>query len=620
MNKEQAKNEILQLAKENPLGYRSMLKHSRKDLLEEVLKFTTWMPVSVDLTTRIWYFLHDKTSWVVCAKEGCDAEVHSRIKAKDFGRTKFFCCNKHAQQNEDTVAKVKATKKAHFGDENFNNKAKASQTLMKKHGVTNAFNIPSIVQAKKERNLKLHGNPNWNNQDKARATSLKKLEEDADYWKKRELKRKATKVANGHDPNWHNKEKAQQTCMTRYGVNYGCCTNNAKEKREEAVLKKYGNKSFFKTNYFNEITRKENGKRQKRKFYQDYILHNENVLPLFSEDEYANAHGYGHLWKWKCKKCGNEFEAPFTTTRFLFDYSYARCPICYPFVSGKSEMEKEMAQFIKNAIESENVICNERTTIKPFEIDVIVESKKIAFEFDGLYYHGIKQGKPADYHLMKTNMCEAKDIQLLHVFEDEWLYKRPIVESRIKNLFGIYDKVVFARKCEVKEATSSESVEFQDENHIQGHCKAKVYLGLYYENQLISLMTFGKSRFNKKVEWELLRFCNKLGYHVPGGAGKLLAYFERNWHPKSLISYADRRWSRGKLYEALGFKLDHISKPNYWYVKNQKRFSRVLFQKHKLKESLESFDSSKTEQQNMLNNGYDMIFDCGNLVFMKNYI
>lgn len=79
---------------------------------------------------------------------------------------------------------------------------------MKKHGVTNAFNIPSIVQAKKERNLKLHGNPNWNNQDKARATSLKKLEEDADYWKKRELKSKATKVANGHDPNWHNKEKA----------------------------------------------------------------------------------------------------------------------------------------------------------------------------------------------------------------------------------------------------------------------------------------------------------------------------------------------------------------------------------------------------------------------------
>lgn len=78
-------------------------------------------------------------------------------------------------------------------------------------------------------------------------------------------------------------------------------------------------------------------------------------------------------------------------------------------------------------------------------------------------------------------------------------------------------------------------------------------------------MTFGKSRFTSKADWELLRFCTKLNYHVPGAAGKLLKHFEREYQPKSLVSYADRRWSRGKLYEALGFKLDHISKPNYWY-------------------------------------------------------
>ena len=619
MNKEQSKNELLKLAKENPFGYRSMLKHSRKELLEEVLEFTSWMPSDADFTTRIWYFLHDMSSWLKCAKEGCNNEVRRKMKAKDFERTQFFCCNKHAQQDESTIAKVKATKKVHFGDENFNNKAKASQTLMKKHGVTNAFNIPSIVQAKKERNLKLHGNPNWNNQNKARDTVAKKLEEDADYWKKREQKSKETKIANGYDPNWHNKEKANQTCIERYGVKHGCCTQKAKEKREEVMLKKYGNKSFFKTRYFNEVTRKENGKKQKRKFYRNCILHNENVFPLFSEEEYANVHECNHIWKWKCKKCENEFEAPFTTTRFLFDFSYARCPMCYPFVSGKSEMEKEMAQFIKNTIGSENVTCNERTTIKPFEIDVLVENKKIAFEFDGLYYHGIKQGKPADYHLMKTNMCEAKGIQLIHIFEDEWLYKRPIVESRIKNLLGVYDKTVFARKCEIREVSSSESMEFQEVNHIQGHCKAKVHLGLFHDDQLISLMTFGKSRFNKKVEWELLRFCNKLGYHVPGGAGKLLKHFEKAYSPKSLISYADRRWSRGKLYEALGFKLDHVSAAAYWYVKNQRRYSRVLFQKHKLKDLLDQFDPNKSEQKNMLDNGYDMIFDCGNLAFIKNY-
>ena len=99
-------------------------------------------------------------------------------------------------------------------------------------------------------------------------------------------------------------------------------------------------------------------------------------------------------------------------------------------------------------------------------------------------------------------------------------------------------------------------------------------------------MTFGKSRFNKKFEWELLRFCNKLGYHVPGAAGKLLKHFERNWNPKSLISYADRRWSRGKLYEALGFKIDHVSRPDYWYLKPSNPtilYRREKFQKRKLK-------------------------------------
>lgn len=135
-------------------------------------------------------------------------------------------------------------------------------------------------------------------------------------------------------------------------------------------------------------------------------------------------------------------------------------------------------------------------------------------------------------------------------------------------------------------------------------------------------MTFGKCRFDKKHEWELLRFCNKLGYHIPGAAGKLLKYFEQNYQPKSLVSYADRRWSRGKVYEALGFIKNHSSSPNYWYFDNNGSgdlLSRVNFQKHMLKDKLEIFDESKTEVENMRANGYRRIFDCGNLVYEKIY-
>ncbi len=50
-------------------------------------------------------------------------------------------------------------------------------------------------------------------------------------------------------------------------------------------------------------------------------------------------------------------------------------------------------------------------------------------------------------------------------------------------------------------------------------------------------------------------------------------------------------------------------------MKNGKRFSRLQFQKHKLKNILENFDPNLTEWENMQLNGFDRIWDCGNLVF-----
>lgn len=132
-------------------------------------------------------------------------------------------------------------------------------------------------------------------------------------------------------------------------------------------------------------------------------------------------------------------------------------------------------------------------------------------------------------------------------------------------------------------------------------------------------MTFSRCRFDRKHEWELVRFCPKLGYHVVGGAGKLLKAFERQWKPKSIVTYADRRWSQGKLYTALGFTYLHSAAPNYWYFKSaDKLWSRVVFQKHKLAKLIgDVFDPAKTEVANMEAAGWNRIFDCGNLVYEK---
>ena len=129
-------------------------------------------------------------------------------------------------------------------------------------------------------------------------------------------------------------------------------------------------------------------------------------------------------------------------------------------------------------------------------------------------------------------------------------------------------------------------------------------------------MTFCKSRFNKNFEWELSRYSSSK--HVIGGAGKLLKYFERIYKPKSLITYADRRFSQGNLYFKLGFIFDHFSSPNYFYTKNQIKLSRIECQKHKLNKILgKKFDKDLSESENMFINGYNKIYDCGNYVFIK---
>lgn len=240
---------------------------------------------------------------------------------------------------------------------------------------------------------------------------------------------------------------------------------------------------------------------------------------------------------------------------------------------GTSAAEIEIIDFIKSVCTSK-VVQKDRSAIAPYELDVLIPSKKLAFELDGLYWHSMKSKQ---YHLMKTELCEQKGLQLVHIFEDEWRDKKDIVKSRIKNLLGHYSKTVYARKCEVREVSSRESSIFQDASHLQGSVKAKVHLGLFDRDELVSLMTFGKSRFSKKHEWEMLRFCSKLGYHVVGAAGKLLKCFERTFHPKSLVTYADRRWSQGKLYRALGFTQIGMTPPNYWYLDKtcSHRLSRI---------------------------------------------
>ena len=312
-----------------------------------------------------------------------------------------------------------------------------------------------------------------------------------------------------------------------------------------------------------------------------------------------------------CKKHGSFFPLPIN---FMRGHNCGRCGVKV------SKAEIEVQDFIK---ETHKIVESNRKILgNGKELDIFIPSEKIAIEYNGLYFHSDKFTSNKE-HLEKTNRCEQLGIQLIHIFEDEWRDKQDIVKSRISSILKINNFNVYARKTTIKEVDSKEATKFLEENHIQGKLGAKVKLGLYYNEELVSLMTFGSLRKSlgyksQEGDWELLRFCNKLNTSVAGGASKLLKYFEENYKPSSLISYADRRWSNGNLYHKIGFDLIDITIPNYFYTKGVDREARFNFRKDVL--IRQGFDKNKTEKDIMKERGYNRIYDCGSLKFKKVYL
>jgi hypothetical protein len=298
-------------------------------------------------------------------------------------------------------------------------------------------------------------------------------------------------------------------------------------------------------------------------------------------------------------------------------------------------------KFLINLFKEYNIsyLYNNRTLIKPLEIDILIPDFKFGIEHNGLLYHsyGISNWKATDNylsldknkHLAKTLKVEEQGFQLFHIREDHLLcpIKKDIWKSILLNKCGISTKV-HARKLQVIDLNSYQDFVkyYLEENHLQGNCPSSIKLGLQDPKSGIvySIMTFGKSRFDKNMEYELLRFCNLKYHNVRGAASKLMSAFEKYYNPVSIVSYANRDWSQGNLYRAIGFTYSHISEPNYIYTNsNRDIISRQQVQKHKLKNFLESrnqvFNEKISERDNMINNNYRIYYDTGNLVYHKKY-
>ncbi len=391
-------------------------------------------------------------------------------------------------------------------------------------------------------------------------------------------------------------EKYNKTMLKNHNVKWSMESKKIYEKHKQTMLVNF--------NTYNYKLSKE---------YQIKVFENIKkkleILELeFVDKEYK---GFSFIHSWKCLKCNN-----------IFQHSWInmyKCPTCYPREIRISIGELEIFEFIKSLNilknnENLNIESSNRKIIKPLELDIYIPDKKIAIEFNGLWWHS-EEYKSQTYHMDKTQKCIKSNIQLIHIFEVEWMFKQEIVKSRLKQIIGGNNqKRIHARKCIIKEITPKRKNEFLEKFHIQGPDSSTIKLGAFYNEDLISVMTFSKGNISKgsksiKGIWELNRFCSDSNFQIPGIAGKLLSHFKKNYVWKEIFSYADRRWSQGNLYYKLGFELIHITGPNYWYIKNFRRIHRFSLRKR------EDEPKEITERILRLNEGYGIIWDCGSLKF-----
>ena len=455
------------------------------------------------------------------------------------------------------------------------------KTILEKWGVTHYSKTDEFKNKMKETALNKWGVTHYSKteeyKDKYKETALNKWGVDNPF-KSEKIKDKIKEVnlekwgVDNYSKTDNFSIKTKSTSLNKWGVEYYSQSDECKEKVRKDSLNKWGVDNFNKTRV---------SKIDKKIFSDNYVEYLDNTTS-----------------KYECEK-GHYFEIKSDNYLKRLDANIDICTICNPIGDLKSIKEKELFEFIKSNYNDE-IIQSYRDGL---EIDIYLPKINLGFEFNGLYYHSNKF-KDKYYHINKTKYFEEKGIRIIHIWEDDWNYKRDVLKSQIKNWLGLTDNKIFARNCEIKEVKDSKIVtKFLNDNHIQGKIGSSLKLGLYHKDELVSLMTFNHYEGRKSMKsnnWNINRFCNKLNFNVIGGASKLFKHFIKNHDVEKVISYADRDWSLGILYQNLGFKKVYESDPDYKYIIKNKRLHKSNLKKSKTGVS-----------ENLLN--INKIYDCGKI-------
>ena len=537
------------------------------------------------------------------------------IKRMDIGPQ---CCSEECRQKA-----IEATCLEKYGCTSAVNSEHARQlaknTIQEKYGVDHYSKTSEYKEKYKATMLERYGveNPLQSKeiQDKVKSTNLSNL--GVEYPTqcdsvKEKVKQTCDERYNGiglQSPEI--RSKIENTNLQRYNFKNPMQNPDIFKKAQNTNLQKYGASSYFQT----------------RDRFLNVILNPAKVDEYLKFRSDPKSYILSHYSKTpSCAQMCEDIGVSDTTVYYILIKNNCRDLVTFH----QSSMETELVDYLYSL--NPNIVISkcDRSIITPQEIDIYLPEYKLGFECNPTYTHNSsfptcweEYPKSRNYHRDKTLACQAGGVTLIHIFGYEWSNHKDIVKSRIANMLGMNTKKYYARKLKLKEVPYEESKSFLTENHLQGYVSCGIRLGLYFDNELISLMTFSKPRgslgYSKSYGdgvYELTRFCTKLFTTCVGGASKLFKYFLNIYHPKQVISFSNLSNTTGTVYSILGFKSAGIVSPGYVWVDLQtdKYLTRVQCQKSKLKKLFNQpflNIENKTEVQVMQEHGFVQVFNSG---------
>jgi hypothetical protein len=472
------------------------------------------------------------------------------------------------------------------------------------------------------------------------------------------------------------KATMRATCLERYGVEYSGASEERREKAEATNLARYGAKNVFASEQIKrqirEKTRAEHGvdhisqssahqakMRQAitEKYGVEYISQHPDfratvaatntqryggVAPACSPDVTAKMRAtmnerygghYGHLHIEPERRIVDEadFRARFTGRRAAeiaeetgYDksliYRYAEqwsVELDHAYTDRRGAENALAARLEAEGLSFER---NRRLLVptgaggdrrRHQEIDIYFAAHKFGIELCGGFWHSDANGRTKNYHKEKMELAHAAGIDLIQIFEDEWVNHLEAVISSILHRIGISKNRVFARKCILTQVSFADASVFYDRYHVFGAVAATVHFGLTYEQALVACMSFTR---RGEGHWELVRYATS--QLVVGGASRLLNVFEHQYEWTTIVSFADLRWSQGRLYYTLGFTLDQILPPDYSYVIGDQRVHKFNLRKTS-KRFAKYAGSGLTERQMAEAENIPRVYDAGKLRMIK---